>query len=167
MNILDIIILICLVPAVIQGIRKGIISQIISTISIFLGIWLACKFAIPIGSWLSGFIDASEQTLNITAFALILILICVGLLLLCKLLERVMELITLGWLNKLLGVVFALIKCILILGVAIFVFEYINTSFNFVSQEYIAQSSLYGVIKDIADTTFPLIKSLLTNSTHE
>ena len=78
-----------------------------------------------------------------------------------------MELITLGWLNKLLGVVFALIKCILILGVAIFVFEYINTSFNFVSQEYIAQSSLYGVIKDIADTTFPLIKSLLTNSTHE
>ena len=63
--------------------------------------------------------------------------------------------------------VFALIKCVLILGVAALVFDYINDTFNLVSQEYIASSSLYGTIKEIADVVFPFIKNLLTNGNNE
>ena len=167
MNILDLIILICLVPAIIQGIRKGFISQVISTISLFVGIWLSCKFATTVGTWMSGFIEASTQTLNITGFIIILAGTCLALLLSGKILEKFLKTITLGWLNRLLGVVFAIVKCILILGVALFLFESVNSSLHLVSQEYIEESSLYGIVKDIADTIFPYIKSLLTTGINE
>ena len=167
MNILDIIILICLIPAIIQGIRKGFISQVISTVSLFIGIWLACKFATAIGSWMAGFINATPQALNITGFIIILVATCLALLLVCKILEKFIKIITLGWLNRLLGVIFAILKCILILGLVVYVFESINSSFDLVSKEYIADSSLYGAVKSIADTVFPYIKSILTNVTNE
>ena len=161
MNILDIIILICLVPAIIQGIRKGFVSQVISTASIFIGIWLASKYSIAVAGWLEGFItNASEQALKITGFALILVAACLVLLLVGKVLEGLVNLITLGW----LGVAFAIVKCVLILGAISFLFEQLNTSFNLVSTEYIAQSSLYGTVKDVANTVFPYAKSLLTNA---
>ena len=165
MNILDIIILICLVPAIIQGIRKGFVSQVISTASIFIGIWLASKYSIAVAGWLGGFItNASEQALKITGFALILVAACLILLLVGKVLEGLVKLITLGWLNRLLGVAFAIVKCVLILGATSFLFEQLNTSFNLVSTEYIADSSLYGTVKDVANTVFPYAKSLLTNA---
>lgn len=165
MNILDIIILICLVPAIIQGIRKGFVSQVVSTVSLFVGIWLACKYSNAVGSWLGGFINsASEQALNITGFIIILLAACLILLLVSKLLEGLLNLITLGWLNKLLGVAFAIVKCILILGAISFIFENLNSTFDLVSKEYIADSALYGTVKDIADIVFPYAKSLVTNA---
>lgn len=165
MNILDIIILICLVPAIIQGIRKGFVSQVISTASLFVGIWLACKYSNTVGCWLGGFINgASEQALNITGFIIILLAVCLILMLVSRILEGLLNLITLGWLNKLLGVAFAIVKCVLILGAVSFVFEYLNTTFSLVNHEYIADSALYGTVKDIADTVFPYAKSLLTNA---
>ena len=168
MNILDIIILICLVPAIIQGIRKGFVSQVISTISLFVGIWLACRYATEVGSWIGGFVkNSSEQALNIIGFIVILATVCLILLLISKIIEKFLELVTLGWFNRLLGVAFAIAKSILILGAISFVFEYINTTFNLVDKKYIADSALYGTVKDIANTVFPYAKSLLTNVTTE
>lgn len=161
MNILDIIILICLIPAIIQGIRKGFISQVISTISLFVGIWLSAKFTSLAEPWLGKFINASGLVLTITTFVLITIIVCVALFFLGKLLEKIIRLVTLGWLNKLLGVIFAIAKCFIILAVAALIFESINDTFNIVSKEYIAESTLYGAIKGFADLIFPYIKSLL------
>ena len=45
MSIIDIILLICFVPAIINGARKGFISQVISIVSLVLGIWLSARFA--------------------------------------------------------------------------------------------------------------------------
>ena len=71
MNILDIILLICFIPAVVQGIRKGFISQVISIVSLILGIWLSARFASAVSGWLGQWITASGQVLEIVAFALI------------------------------------------------------------------------------------------------
>ena len=64
MNILDIIILICLIPAIIQGIRKGFISQAISIASIILGIWLSSQFANVVGEWIAQYISVSTKPSN-------------------------------------------------------------------------------------------------------
>ena len=162
MNILDIIILICLVPAVIQGIRKGFISQAISIISLIAGVWASAKFANLVGTWLAQYITASEQALKLVAFALILILVFIALGLIGRLLEGIIKLIMLGWLNRLLGVAISLVKCILGLGLLVLVFNSLNASFDLVQPEVMADSILYPIIKDIADTVFPYLKSLLT-----
>ena len=162
MNILDAIILICLIPAIIQGLRKGFISQAISIVSVIVGIWASARFANMVTEWVSQYITASEQVLKIIAFALILILVFIALGLLGRLLESILNFAFLGWVNKLLGVVFSLMKAFLILGLLILAFNSLNNSFGMVKPEIIEDSVLYDPVKNLADTIFPYIKNMLS-----
>lgn len=162
MNILDIIILICLVPAIVQGLRKGFIAQLISIISIIAGVWASARFANIVGEWVSQYISASEQIIKVVSFALILIGVFILLALLGRMLEGLFKLVMLGWLNKLLGVVFSLVKCLLILSLVVLAFHSLNATFNFVKPSVMDESVLYPHIKELADTIFPYIKSLLS-----
>ena len=162
MNILDVIILICLVPAIIQGLRKGFISQVISIISIVAGVWASAKFANIVGEWLAQHITASEQVLKVASFAIVLIVVFIILGLIGRLLTGILKLVMLGWLNRILGVLFALIKCLLILCLLVVVFNTINANLNLVKPEILDDSILYPVLKSISDTIFPYLKSLLT-----
>ena len=164
MNILDAILLICFIPALIQGIRKGLISQVIAIISLILSIWLAFRFASPTGEWLAGFIKADIKVLNVMAFALILIVVSVIMTLLSKLIEALIHLIMLGWLNKLLGAVFSIAKYSLLIGMVILLFDSLNTSFDLVDKDTLNASILYNPLKEIADTVFPYLKSLATGN---
>ena len=161
MNILDIILLICFVPALIQGIRKGFIAQAISIISIVAGIWASARFADVVSAWVAQYITASEQVMKVVAFALILIIVFIVLGLVGRLLEGLFNLVLLGWVNKLLGVVFALLKTALIVGLLIIVFTSINDNFHFVQESVLNESVLYPHLKKIAFEVFPYVKDML------
>lgn len=162
MNILDIILLVCFIPAIISGLRKGFIAQVVAIISIVLGVWLSVKAATLVGSWISQWIEASPQLINIISFAIIFIAVAVLLFTIGKLIEATIKIIMLGWLNKLLGVLFSMLKCILIIGFLIIVFEAINDTFGLVPESYLSDSLLYTPFRDIADSVFPLFKELLS-----
>lgn len=162
MNILDIILLVCFIPAIISGLRKGFIAQVVAIISIVLGVWLSVKFATLVGNWISQWIEASPQLINIISFAIIFIAVAVLLFTIGKLIEATIKIIMLGWLNKLLGVLFSMLKCILIIGLLIIVFEAINDTFGLVPESYLSDSLLYTPFRDIADSVFPLFKELLS-----
>lgn len=162
MNILDIILLVCFIPAIISGLRKGFIAQVVAIISIVLGVWLSVRFATLVGSWISQWIEASPQLINIISFAIIFIAVAVLLFTIGKLIEATIKIIMLGWLNKLLGVLFSMLKCILIIGFLIIVFEAINDTFGLVPESYLSDSLLYAPFRDIADSVFPLFKELLS-----
>ena len=161
MNILDIILLICFIPALIQGIRKGFIAQAISIISIVAGIWASARFADVVSAWVAQYITASEQVMKVVAFALILIVVFIVLGLVGRLLEGLFNLVLLGWVNKLLGVVFALLKTALIVGLLIIVFTSINDNFHFVQESVLNESVLYPHLKKIAFEVFPYVKDML------
>lgn len=162
MNILDIILLICFIPAVVQGLRKGFIAQVISIVSIILGVWASAKFANAVSAWIGEYITASEQVLKVVAFALILIVVFLILAAIGKALEGVFRLVMLGWLNKLLGVAFALIKTGLIVGLAIMAFDSLNATFHIVKDPVLAESVLYPPLRRLAYEVFPYIKDMLT-----
>ena len=162
MNILDAIILICLIPALVQGLRKGFISQAISIVSLVVGIWASARFANIVTAWVSQYITASEQILKVIAFVLILVAVFFALGLLGKLLESILNFAFLGWVNKLLGVVFSLMKAFLILGLVILAFSSLNNTFGIVKPEVIADSVLYEPVKQLADTIFPYIKNMIS-----
>ncbi len=162
MNVLDIILLICFIPAVVQGLRKGFVAQAISIISIIVGVWASARFANIVSAWIGQYITASEQVLTVVAFALILIIVFLILGILGKALEGVFRLVMLGWLNKLLGVFFALLKTGLIVGLAIMAFDSLNATFHFVKEPVMAESVLYPPLKKIAYEVFPYLKDILT-----
>ena len=161
MNILDIIILTCFVPAVVQGLKKGFVSQVLSILSILLGVYISFRFSSMVGSWLAQYIEGSEQVLKVIAFALILLGVAAALAALSKLIEGILKIVMLGWLNKLLGVAFSLLKCSLIIGLAILLFNSFNETFRVVSEDTLNSSALYLPIKNLADTVFPYLKELI------
>lgn len=160
MSILDIILLICFIPALIQGLKKGFISQVISIVSLIAGVWMSFEFSTAVSAWLAQYVEASEKLLKIASFAIILIGVFIILGIVGKSLEGILKFVMLGWLNRLLGVVFAFIKTGLVIGIVIILFNSLNNSLNLVSEETLAQSVLYPPLKDMAYTIFPYLKEI-------
>ena len=68
----------------------------------------------------------------------------------------------LGWLNRLLGLVFALLKAALVLGLIVTLFDSLNGIFKIVDQETLDASFMYPGLKNFADMVFPYLKKLFT-----
>ena len=157
----DIIILICFLPAIISGIMKGFIEQAIALVSLILGAWLAFKFSTVVSGWLQPYFGVSETVLNVISFAVIMVAVVLVLFVLSKILTGVTKLVMLGWLDRLLGLVFALLKAGLLIGIAIILFDTLNVKFEFVEEKVLDESVLYAPIRDIAYVIFPYLKELL------
>ena len=160
MNILDIILLLCFIPALIQGMRKGFISQAIAIIAVIVSVWVSFEFATMLGEWIGQWITASEQVLKVIAFALILIGVSIGVNAVGRLLEGIINIIMLRWLNKLLGAAFALLKAGLIVGLVIMAVTSLNNTFHIILEEFFQGSVIYPPIKDMAYTVFPYLKEM-------
>lgn len=157
----DIIILICFLPAIISGITKGFIEQVIALVSLILGAWLAFKFSTVVSDWLKPYFEVSETVMNVISFAVIMVAVVLVLFVLSKILTGVTKLVMLGWLDRLLGLVFALLKTGLIIGILIILFDTLNVKFEFVEEKVLDESVLYAPIRDIAYMIFPYLKELL------
>ena len=161
MGTLDIILLICFVPALVRGIMKGFVEQLISLASLFVGAWMAYRFAEPLSVWLTQFINVEPRILGVASFAIIVILTVFLLALLGKLLAKTLKLASLGFVDRLLGVVFALLKAALIIGLLIFVFDTFNGKWSIVNPEVLDESVIYGALHRAAMKVFPYLQNLL------
>ena len=159
MATLDIILLICFIPGIIRGISKGFLEQALSLVGIVLSVWAAFKFSALVCGWLKPYLSLSETTLNVVAFALILVAVCLVVLIVAKLLTKVLEMSMLGWLDKILGLVFALVVNALLLGVFIILFDTLNLKFGFVKPEVLDGSVVYTTLRDFCYLVFPYLKA--------
>lgn len=163
MNILDIIILLCCVPAVFRGLSKGFIAQVAALVALVLGAWMSFHFSEAVAGWLKPAIDVSPALLQAIAFAVILIGVFLALTLAGKMLEGVVKIVMLGWLNKLLGVAFALLKVILAIGLFILLFDSVTTALGVDCSKTTEGSLFYTPVKNFADVFFPYMKELIFN----
>ena len=162
MGTIDIILLVCLAPGIISGIRKGFISQVVSILSLILGIWAAFRFSSNLGEWLGERLEMSVAVVNIVSFVLIFVAITLALHLVAKIAEKLLRAVALGWADKVLGIVFALLKYLLVIGLIVMAFNELNTKFTIVSAEKLDDSVLYGPIRDFAYKIFPYLKSAIS-----
>lgn len=161
METLDIIILVCFIPAIIRGLQKGFIEQAVALVSLVLGAWLAYRFSTVISDWLLPYLDISERVLNVISFAIIIIATVAILYIIGRLLTGIVNLVLLGWLDKLLGFIFSMLISAFIIGIVIVMFDTLNVKFEFVSPDVLDASVLYNPIRDIAYSVFPYLKDLL------
>ena len=159
MTTLDLILLCCFIPGIIRGISKGFLEQALALAGIVLSVWAAFRFSTLVCTWLKPYVEVSETTLNVISFALILVAVSLGVFLVAKLLTKVAELAMLGWLDKTLGLVFALAVNALVIGVFIILFDTINTKFSFVKPEVLDGSIVYTSLRDLSYLVFPYLKS--------
>ena len=159
MATLDIILLVCFIPGIIRGISKGFLEQALALAGIVVSVWAAFHFSGLVATWIQPYLDFSETTLNVIAFALILVAISLLVLLIAKLLTKVVELAMLGWVDKLLGLVLAIAVNALVIGIFIVLFETVNQKFTLVQPEVLDGSVVYTTLRDICYIVFPYLKS--------
>ena len=164
MNIIDVIILLCCVPAIFRGLSKGFIAQTAALVALVLGAWMSFHFSNVVVGWLEPVMNVSPTVLQAIAFTLILLAVFFVLTLAGKMLEGIVKIVMLGWLNKLLGVVFALMKIILAIGLFILLFDSVSTALLEIDCSKTTGGSLfYTPVKEFADVFFPYMKELIFN----
>ena len=163
MQTIDIILALCFVPAIIRGISKGFVEQAASLVALFLSVWMAFRFSSLAAEWLRPRIELQETLLNVVAFVLVLVVVSIATVLIGKLISKLIKVVMLGWLDKLLGVVFALLCAAVILGVLIVSFDVVNTKFQMVSPERLDSTVLYSSLRSIAWFLFPYLKELIVS----
>lgn len=162
MGILDIVLLVCFIPAIVQGITRGFVQQVVSLVSIIAGIWIAARFSGIASNWLSQYFTIDPKFLNVITFTIIVILVVLLLYWIGELLTRVIKITTLGWLNSGLGVVLSVAKTILILGLLILLFESVNAKFNLIKPGKLEDAAIYCMLRDLANVIFPYLKNLVS-----
>ena len=162
MGTLDIILLICFVPALIQGLTKGLIQQLAGLVALFLGVWAAVRFGGQAATWLEGFVKLDPKVMQIAGFAVVAIVTIVLLSLLGRVLAKALDMAALGWADRLLGLVFALFKTALLLGLAALVFDSLNKTLTLTDPKTLEDSLLYPQLRELALRVFPYLKELVS-----
>ena len=162
MNTLDIVILLLFIPGIIRGITKGFLEQAITLAGIVLGVYVAYHFSSYACNFIQKYITVSETVLHILGFAATLIAVLIVVILLAKLITKVVEMASLGWINRALGFIFSILVTALVLGLIAIVFDTLNVKFELVKTSILQDSVLYGHLKDFGYFVFPYMKQLLS-----
>lgn len=155
MSVIDIVLGALLLFGLIRGAMKGLFVEVASLLSLVLGIYGAIHFSNFAADFLESKLDWSEQTINITAFAITFVIIVVAISLAGKAFTKLADFAALGLLNKLLGGVFGALKIGLILSILLIVFNKMNDTLPFLDDEEIEKSVLYAPVKSLAPLLFP------------
>ncbi|MBL7113043.1 MAG: CvpA family protein [Bacteroidales bacterium] len=155
MQLIDIIILIFAGLMMILGFRKGLIISLVSFVALILGIYLAIYFSNFASGLLSSAFDISSTYLPLISFIVTFLAVLIGLLLLGKLIQKLVDVVGMGFLNHLAGAVLGLAKSILILSVLFFVITIADPNEKLIKPEAKKESIFYKHIVSV----FPTILS--------
>jgi membrane protein required for colicin V production len=159
MSFIDIVFGVLLGIAVYKGLKNGLFVEVASFVALILGIYVAIKFSSLIGGVFSEFVPSwNPKYIEITAFIITFIVVVIGIHLSAKILTKLVDFAFLGWINKLAGVVFSVLKTILALSVVLFIFEKININNMLLSKETQENSIFYNPIQNISKAIYPTIE---------
>jgi membrane protein required for colicin V production len=157
MNYIDIILIVILGLSMVTGFINGFVRELASLAALILGIWGAIKFSSFTAAKLYDIFDMSGHYVGIIAFVVTFMIIVVVIHFIGLLADKLVKLAALGFLNRLLGILFGLFKTIIILSVIMVVLNAIDARKPFLPREKINNSMLYNPISDIAPALFPII----------
>lgn len=110
MNFLDVILTVSIIWGAVKGFKNGLISEAGAIASLTFGIWAARAFSSTGSEWIQNIYTVPTEYQQIISFTVIFLVVIVVSFFITKLLVSLFESINLGWLNKLLGIVFGGLK---------------------------------------------------------
>ncbi len=165
MEIIDIILGVALLYGLVKGIMKGLLAEVASLIALLAGIYGAMHFSYYAKDLLIKYIDWDPKYISLAAFAITFLVIVICISLSGKLLTKLASFIALGFLNKILGALFGVIKVGLILSVLVGWVERVNGVLPFISKEQKENSILFTPVKNLAPAIFPTLLDKIDTTT--
>jgi len=157
MNWIDLIIVIILIISFVMGFIHGFIKEVASLAALILGIWGAIRFSAFTAGKLYDYFDMNGQYVGIIAFLISFGLIVVIIHFVGIVAEKLVKAVALGFVNRLLGIVFGVLKSMLIMSVFFVILNALDARRPFLPKETIENSIFYNRISDFAPAIFPII----------
>ena len=157
MNWLDAVIVVILILSLVMGFINGFVKEVASLAALILGIWGAIRFSAFTAGKLYDYFDMTGRYVGIIAFIVTFGIIVVIIHFIGILADKIVNAASLGFLNRILGIVFGLLKSILIMSVFFVVLNAIDVRRSFLPRKTIEESKFYNPISDIAPAIFPII----------
>lgn len=149
MNWLDIIIICFAGLLVINGIRKGFIISLASLVALVLGIYAAVHFSNYLEGVLIENLNPGKTWLPILSFTLTFLIVVILVMLLAKGLEKLVDLVGMGFFNHFFGAVFGLLKGIFLLSVIFFIINSYDPKGKLISLKIKEKSIFYGYVEKV------------------
>lgn len=166
MNVLDIIIGIILIVFAVKGLVKGVINEVVSLIAIVIGLYGAFYCSDITANYLKDIIDIKPEYLSTVALLITFALLVVAVVLIGKLLSKILESLSLGWIDKLGGFLFGLLKGSLLVSLLILLLNVLNIG-SIIPQDQRDGSMLYGHVEKVAPyiyQNYDIVREAIDNS---
>lgn len=155
MNLLDLFILIPIVWLCIRGISKGFVIELATLIGMVLGILAAFYFSSYVMDFLKDYFTLREQTMKIIAYLLIFLVVLLIAFLIGKAIEKVVDMVAMGWFNKLLGGIVGLAKGIVLVAIILFIIEKTDTGEKIIKPQVKEKSMFYQPLMELVHFVVP------------
>ncbi len=155
MNYFDIVIGIILLIAIIKGLKNGLIIEFASLAALVLGVLGAIKFSDLTEGWLLQ--HFTNNYIGIISFLVTFAIIVVAVHLVAKVVDKLVQAVALGLINRIFGAAFSFVKYGFILSILIAIFTSFDKTFNLIPEETKENSIIYEPLSDFAPRVFPYL----------
>lgn len=160
MGVIDIVIVCLLGVGAILGLMKGFLKQLATLLGLVLGLLAArALYEVAAREVFSRLTD-NLTVAQVLAFVAIWLLVPVLFWLVAALVSRLLEVVSLGWLNRLLGAVLGAAKWALLASLLIGVTEFLDKDDALISRAKKQESVFYYPLRDLAKVFLPAAKQM-------
>ena len=163
--LIDFIFAVLMVFACIKGYQRGLILAVFSIVAFIIGLAAALKLSTVVADWMKDSISVSAKWLPFISFVVVFF----GVVLLVrwggKLIEKSFQVVMLGWLNRIGGIVFYAALYIIIFSIFLFYAE----KLQLVKPSVVESSVTYGFVQpwgpkviDGFGTIIPIFKDMFS-----
>lgn len=163
--LLDIIGGVVILLGIIRGFSNGFVLELTQIVSVFIGIIVALKYTNSIATFLHQQVAFSFELIQIVVFLIVFALVVMIMHLIGNLITKVLKLIFLSWMNRLLGVVFGVIKALLLLCLLAVITQRVNAVVHVIPQVYFDHSILYQFSLGLGESILDFFSDETTEKT--
>ena len=153
---LDILLAIPLLWGAIRGIRRGLILEVTGLVALFLGAYAALFGSDIAAEWLDAHYAIGKAYMGLVSFALTFIVVAVGVHLLGRILEKLVDITALKPLDRLGGLVFSTGRAWLFWSIALLILQG-SLGTQWLPDDWIKESHIWPWLDTTARTLLPLI----------
>lgn len=150
MSVLDIVFIIPIVWMAYLGFKKGLIIELSTLAALLLGIFVSLYFSDITAEFLRDTLGMKTKYLSLISFIVTFLLVVIAVNLLGRLIEKLIDVVALGFLNKSIGGVFGVLKAVVFLSFIVFFIEKADKKKVIISEDLAENSLFYPYIQPFA-----------------
>ena len=160
MTTIDIILLVVLAAGLILGFTKGFLRQLASILGLIVGLFVAKALYATVAVKILPLVDGAMTAAHIISFIAIWLIVPLLFVFAASLVTKALEIIHLGWLNRIMGAILGAAKYLLLASLIIGFIESFDSDNSLISQTKKEDSVLYYPMQKLSEFFIPAAKKV-------